>query len=384
MGNAAACGPAVAMENIERAQILDQPVGQRTIELQHVAVGPHRGVAQEVLGILVTEEILAGRHRPAVVLGEHSLQLIVERIAGLLVPTQPIGRERIGVGQSGRQVEASIGVDRELVGRTEDRKDGFDAPDVLGQRRAADLHLDDRVPAIEIALHLVLQRAVVLVGIVIAAGGVDEDRLVVLALAITVCQQTIERNVLGLRHCVPDRHVEHADRDRALAVAAGLLVRHHRGPNLGRIEQAAIGVEQGCGIGIAQPRNETLAQQALRCVAAVRVEAVAHDRTAVAHSVGDDRDHAHRHLAEVDIGVAQVRLDRNDGLSDVDDPHLALFLHPGLAQRGAVEFAAQAAFISLIFMEKARLPGRPLIPFQPFYANPSTKSQLKIVDDLLY
>ena len=39
-------------------------------------------------------------------------------------------------------------------------------------------------------------------------------------------------------------------------------------------------------------------------VAAVGVEAVADDRAAVAHDVGDERDDGGGHLAEVDIGVA--------------------------------------------------------------------------------
>jgi hypothetical protein len=44
----------------------------------------------------------------------------------------------------------------------------------LGDRRAADLHLHHGVAAIEIAAHLRAQREV-LAGIVVAAGGIDED-----------------------------------------------------------------------------------------------------------------------------------------------------------------------------------------------------------------
>ena len=48
---------------IQRAQILDQPVGQRAVELQPVAIRSHPAMTQQVAGILMREEVFAGRHR---------------------------------------------------------------------------------------------------------------------------------------------------------------------------------------------------------------------------------------------------------------------------------------------------------------------------------
>jgi hypothetical protein len=102
-------------------------------------------------------------------------------------------------------------------------------------------------------------------------------------------------------------------------VAAGFFVRHHRRPDLVRIEIAAIGIEQARWIGLLQSRRKALADQAALPVAAVRVEAVADHAPAVAHGVGNDGDQARRHLGEVDIGVADRRGDRLCDFADVDD-----------------------------------------------------------------
>jgi hypothetical protein len=60
-------------------------------------------------------------------------------------------------------------------------------------------------------------------------------------------------------------------------------------------------------IGFQDARDEALAHQAALAVAAIRVEAVADDRLAVADHVGDHGHQAQRHLAEVDVGVADGR-----------------------------------------------------------------------------
>src|SRR5262249_10038375 len=53
--------------------------------------------------------------------------------------------------------------------------------------------------------------------------------------------------------------------------------------------------------------------------AAVGVEAVADNPFAVTFYVGDDRDQARRHLAEIDVGVADRRRDRLGDFGDVHD-----------------------------------------------------------------
>jgi hypothetical protein len=80
-------------------------------------------------------------------------------------------------------------------------------------------------------------------------------------------------------------------------------------------------VQQRCGVGFAQARQEALAHQLPLAVPAVRVEAVADDRLAIADHVGDDRNQAQRHLAEVNVRIADGRTDRKRFLADVDDLH---------------------------------------------------------------
>jgi hypothetical protein len=110
-------------------------------------------------------------------------------------------------------------------------------------------------------------------------------------------------------------------------MAARLLVGHHRGPDLAGVEIVARGVDQAVGLGFEDARREALADQAALTVAAVRVEAVADHRLAVADDVGDDGNQAQRHLREVDdrrcamgeaIGAVRSRM------STIDDAHLQL------------------------------------------------------------
>src|SRR5581483_11368736 len=150
--------------------------------------------------------------------------------------------------------------------------------------------------------------------------GIDEHARVGLPL-VTLGEQAEQRLARDLRHRVPHRHVDGADRDRALAVTARLLVRHHRGPYLVGIEIVAGIVEQRFRLGLHQARREALADQPALPVAAVGIEAVADHALAVALGVGDDGYQAGRHLGEIDIGVAYRRRDRLGDFADVDDAH---------------------------------------------------------------
>src|SRR5215212_336558 len=185
-----------------------------------------------------------------------------------------------------------------------------------------------RSSSIEVAAHLGPQRLVALARVVVAARGVDEDAGVRLA-AVPLGQQAEQRLALDLRDRVPDRHVDGADGDRALAVPAGLLVRHHGRPDLGRVDVVAGVVHQALGVRFEDAVAEALADQPALAVAAVGVEAVADDRPAVAHHVGDHGHEARRHLAEIDIGVADGRGDRLRDLADFDNAHWAYLLCQG-------------------------------------------------------
>ena len=195
----------------------------------------------------------------------------------------------------------------------------LDARTVLGDR-IADLHLHDRVAAVEIAAHLGTQLLDALAGIVVATRRIDEDARVGLAL-VALGEQAEQRLAGDLCHGVPDRHVDRADRDRALAVSAGLLVLHHAQPRCDRGSRLSPASFVSVFGSASEPRREALADQAALTVAAVRVEAVADDRAAVAPHVGHDRDQRERHFGEIDIGVGDRRGDRRGHFADIDDAH---------------------------------------------------------------
>jgi hypothetical protein len=103
-------------------------------------------------------------------------------------------------------------------------------------------------------------------------------------------------------------------------VTAGLLILHADRPQLLRVDEAVFALvvlRSRCH----EPRDEPLAQEPLRRVAAVRVEAEAHHRAPVHHHVRDNGEDARRHGGEVDIGIGDVGLDRGNDVPDGDDAH---------------------------------------------------------------
>ena len=174
---------------------------------------------------------------------------------------------------------------------------------------------------IDVLQHLLLEGFEVLSRVVVASGGVDEDAAVGLAVAVAVGEKLEERLAFNLGDRVPNSHVDGADGNRALAVTSGLLVGHHAGPNLGRVEVVTALVEQALGLGLEQARAEAFADQRSLSVASIGVEAVADDWLAIADHVGDDRDQAQRHLGEIDVGVANLRLDGLGFFANIDDLH---------------------------------------------------------------
>jgi hypothetical protein len=86
-------------------------------------------------------------------------------------------------------------------------------------------------------------------------------------------------------------------------VAAGLLVLHHRGPDLERVQIGVRRIQQGVGLRFQQPGQEPVAQQPAGGIAAVGIEAEAHHRLAVADHVGLHGHHGAGHLPEIDVGV---------------------------------------------------------------------------------
>ena len=109
---------------------------------------------------------------------------------------------------------------------------------------------------------------------VVAAGGVDEHRVIGLPVAVAVGEEPVQRLPGDLGGQVEQRHVDHADRDGAFTVAAGLLVAHHDRHAWVGIQVAGL-IEQALGGGVQQPRDGAAAQDVPGAVAAVGVEAIA-------------------------------------------------------------------------------------------------------------
>ena len=187
-------------------------------------------------------------------------------------------------------------------------------------RRAADLHLHHGVAAIEIAAHLGAQRRIILARIVIAARCIDEHARIG-GDPVPLGQQPEQRLAGDLRHRVPHRHVDRADRHRAVAMPARLLVGHHAGPDAIRIEILPGRIQQRSRIGLQDARGEAFADQAALAVATIGIEPVADHAPPVALHIGHHRDQARCHLGEIDIRVADRRTDRLGDLTHVGDAH---------------------------------------------------------------
>jgi hypothetical protein len=318
--NAAGPRPAFRLEHLEHALVLAQAVRERAVELQPVAIGTQSAVAEEVARVLMAEEVLPRRHRPRILRGQRRLQGVVEGIARLLEPEERVLPQHARIGDRGRKVEAAVRVHGQARGAVDLGQDGFDAPLVLRERRAPDLHLHHGVAAIDVAPHLRAQGVDPLVRRVVAAGGVHEDARIGGA-PVALGEEPEERPARDLGYRVPDGHVDGPHRDRALAVPARLLVPHQDAPDAVGIEVLAGRVAQALRIRLEQARREALADEPALAVAAVRVEPVADDAPAVADHVRDHGDEARRHPAEVDVRVPDPRPDGARRLPHLEDAH---------------------------------------------------------------
>ncbi len=309
------------MQDVERSQIFDQAIGQRTIELKPIAIGPHATMAKQVARILVREQVLTGGHGAGVEFGKCGLQSVIERIADLLVPEQRILAQHLGVGDRCFKIEATVRIDCQPGPRADFGEHGFDAALILIDRGAADLHLHHVVAAIDIAAHLRAQGTVVLAWIIVAASGVDEDARIGLA-PVLLSEHPEQRLAGDLCRRIPDRHVERADGDRALTMPARLLVRHHRRPKLVRIKVVTGIIEHGTWIGLQDPVAKPLPNEPPLAIATVGIEAIADDAPPIPRHI---RHHGHQaggHLREIDISVADRRGDRLGYFTNINDAHV--------------------------------------------------------------
>ncbi len=123
VGDAPPRRPTELAQRVEEAQILHEAVAQSGVDLDPIPVGPQAAVAEQVAAVLRGEEVLAGCERPVVLLREPGLQLVVQRIAGLLEPEEAVRCECRRVGQRRFPVEPAVGVDREPAIRRRPRRD---------------------------------------------------------------------------------------------------------------------------------------------------------------------------------------------------------------------------------------------------------------------
>ena len=229
--------------------------------------------AHQVLDVLRREQVLAGRERRRR-RRRRSRQAARSR-ADRTAPRTSAARTapapwRRRAPRRGRTCE--LASTASSPPRRQDRFHRLDAATVLGERHAADLHLHHGVAGIEMAAHLVLQVLGGLARRIPAAADVAEHLVGDLAAVVALGQQAMQRLAGDLGDRVPDRDLDGADADRALAVAAGFLVLHHHGEDFLRIEIVAGLVEQRLRIGLEDARDEARAHLRAAGVAAGGVE----------------------------------------------------------------------------------------------------------------
>ena len=215
--------------------------------------GAEIAVAVEQAGLGGREERLPDGQGPVVLSRERRQPLEVVRVADILEPAETVGSERPR-GLDPRVARPGVHrIDGQARGIADDAEHDLDPADVLGERGRADLDLQHAVTAVHERSRLVLEASQIVSGVAIAARGVDGDVRLRSCLGQDLRQVTVQRQPGRLGRGIPERHVQGAHRDAALAVTARLLARHHRLPGEKRIEAAARRE---------QPRREALADQA--------------------------------------------------------------------------------------------------------------------------
>jgi hypothetical protein len=96
--NATTRRPSVLFQRFQCPHIFNQAVTKGTIKLEDIPIGSHTSVTNQVSHVLNREEILSCCHGAWILASKLSLQLIIERIAGLFVPPQLVGFKCVRVG----------------------------------------------------------------------------------------------------------------------------------------------------------------------------------------------------------------------------------------------------------------------------------------------
>src|SRR6266446_4038414 len=131
-------------------------------------------------------------------------------------------------------------------------------------------------------------------------------------------------------------------------MSSRFLIAHDRVPDSHGIQVFAAFVDQRFRICRFEPRNKAIAQQTAGRVSAVRIESETDHRLALANHIRDERENTHRHLAEINVGVANLRFDGYNGLADIYNPHHAAFLTKTHLLRFAAVKGAVRAYLLLV------------------------------------
>ena len=155
------------------------------------------------------------------------------------------------------------------------------------------------------AAHFVLQIPDGLAGEIPTPADIAKNALRDMAAVVALRQQPVQGFAGDLGHGVPERDFDRANRDRALAVAAGLLALHHAGENFFRVQVLAGRVQQRCRVGAQDTRDEALAHLRAAGVASGGIESKAGHRCAVAHTVGQYGNHRRGHLRKIEARIGK-------------------------------------------------------------------------------
>jgi hypothetical protein len=138
-----------------------------------------------------------------------------------------------------------------------------------------------------------------------AAADITKHLVGGFAVVVALGQHPVQRLGGDLGGRIPDRDLDRADPNRALAVSAGFFVLHHNGENFLRSEIVTGFIDERTRLRLEDAWNEPGAHLRAAGITAGRVEGKAADRLAVAFDIGDDGDHRRRHFGKIDARIGE-------------------------------------------------------------------------------
>ena len=131
----------------------------------------------------------------------------------------------------------------------------------------------------------------------------------------------------GIAQGLPEARVWAFMGDGAFAMPARLFVTQHRGAEARGVEIVAGRVLLLLRCQLEDARRQAGEDDLALRVAPVRIETVADDRSAAPHHIGDDGHRAHRHLAEIDDGIAHRGAHGDALVANLGDAHAGDLRH---------------------------------------------------------